>query len=344
MISIPRLNNLNVKSITRQIQDAGSILLTTHKQCDGDGLGAMLGLYHALKKSGKRVRVFAVDEIPPKYSYLKPHKYIDIYDQKHSPIETTDLCLIFDTNDKRLVEPLYKELEIKCRNIFFVDHHPILNQGPEPTVGSYIETSAASTGEIAYFIIKDLGIRLDENISQALYTSIAFDTQIFRYVKGAPSSHLICAELLNYVTEPEEIHRHMFATFSQEKIAFLAKVLSEIEYYSGGQIAILKLSLEDINNNNLHMDDSRDVIDMIMNVTTVITAALFRQDNVNGYKMSLRSKDKIEILGIAENYGGGGHMHAAGAYIEGDYATIKKDVVDQLLQRLDGHISKINEK
>ena len=343
MNSIPRLNYLNVKSIARQISEAETILLTTHKQCDGDGLGAMLGLYHALKKSGKKVRVFSVDEIPPKYNYLKPQRYIDIYEQTHTPITSTDLCLIFDTNDRRLVEPLYQTLEKNCRNILFIDHHPILNQGPEPTMGSFIETSAASTGEIAYFIIKDLGIRLDENIAQAIYTSIAFDTQIFRYVKGAASSHLICAELLNYVVQPEEIHRHLFATFSQEKIAFLAKVLSEIEYYANGQVAILKLSLEDINRNNLHIDDSRDVIDMIMNVTTVITAALFRQDAEQGYKMSLRSKDKIEVLGIAENYGGGGHMHASGAYVEGEFEKIKNDVVAQLLQRLD-HSTQLHEK
>ena len=344
MNSIPRLTNLNVQSITKQIKDAKSIILTTHKQCDGDGLGAMLGLYHALKKIGKKVRVFSVDEVPPKYNYLKPSQYLDIFEQPHPTIEPTDLCLIFDTNDRRLVDPLYSELEKQVRNILFVDHHPILNQGPEPTVGSFIETSAASTGEIAYFIIKDLGIRLDENIAQALYTSISFDTQIFRYVKGAASSHLICAELLKYVSEPEEIHRHLFATFSQGKISFLAKVLSEIEYHANGQIAILKLGLEDIQKNNLHIDDSRDVIDMIMNVTTVITAALFRQDTANGYKMSLRSKDKIEVLGIAENYGGGGHMHAAGAFIEGEYNIIKDEVVNQLLQRLDTHSSQLNEK
>lgn len=339
MNSTPRLNALNVKGLTREISRAQSILLTTHKQCDGDGLGAMLGLYHALKKSGKSVRVFAVDEVPSKYSFLKPEAFIDIFEQPHEAITPTDLCLIFDTNDRRLVEPLYDELERKCKNILFVDHHPILNQGPEPTAGSFIETSAASTGEIAYFIIKELGIRFDEKIAQAIYTSIAFDTQIFRYVKGAPSSHLICAELLDYFKHPEEIHRHLFATFSQGKIAFLAKVLGEIEYHADGKIAILKLSLEDINKNNLDMDDSRDVIDMIMNVTTVITAALFRQDEVSGYKMSLRSKDKIEVLGIAENYGGGGHMHAAGAYIEGEFQKIKDDVVSQLLQRLDSHHS-----
>jgi len=83
------------------------------------------------------------------------------------------------------------------------------------------------------------------------------------------------------------------------------------------------------------MDDSRDVIDMLMNVNTLQAAALFREDAPNEYKMSLRSKGQLEVLGIAEAFQGGGHMFAAGASIHGDYQTVKKKVVQLLLDRLD---------
>ncbi len=334
-MSIPRLNSLDVSSLSKQIKAADNIILTTHTQCDGDGLGAQLALYHALKKIGKKVRVMCVDEVPKKYQFLSPDVHVEVFDTPHQPIRDLDLCLIFDTNDRRLVEPLYSEIERNCKTILFVDHHPILNKGPEPTAGSFIETNAASTGEISYFIIQDLGIRLDEKIALALYTSIAFDTQVFRYVKGAPTSHLICADLLQYVKHPEEIHRNLFATHTRGKVALLAKLLGEIEYFNDGKIATLKLSEKDLADNNLEMDDSRDIIDMIMNINSVQAAALFRQEN-GGYKMSLRSKGKIEILGIAENLQGGGHMFAAGAFIGNDYETMKADVVSQILQRLDG--------
>lgn len=331
----PRLNALNVSPLVAQIQGAGSILLSTHRQCDGDGLGAQLGLYHALKKMEKTVRVLCVDEVPKKYGFLEPEKYLEVFEGPHSPIEPTDLALIFDTNDSRLVEPLFSELKKQCKQILFVDHHPILNQGPEPTPGSFIETKAASTGEIAYFIIKALGVRLDEKIARALYTSIAFDTQIFRYVKGSATSHLICAELLEYERNAEEIHRHLFSTYTPGKIAFLAKVLSEIEYFGQGRVAVLKLGGQDIQDNNLDMDDSRDVIDMIMNINSIHAAALFREDASNEFKISLRSKGQIEVLGVAENLGGGGHNFAAGAFVKGSYEGIKNRVVSQLLRRLD---------
>ncbi len=336
MSNTPRLNNLDVEPIVKKIRNAQSILLSTHKQCDGDGLGAQLALYHALRKMGKSVRVLCVDEVPKKYFFLEPDKYVESFERGvYSPIEKTDLVLIFDTNDRRLVEPLYSSLEEKAKEILFVDHHPVLNQGPEPTAGSFIDTRAASTGEISYFIIKSLGVRLDENIARALYTSIAFDTQLFKFVKSSPTSHLICAELLQFVKNAEEIHRQLFATHTIEKVAFLSKVLGEIEYFGEGRVAILKLRSQDLLDHNLDMDDSRDVIDMIMNVNSLQAAALFREDAPNEYKMSLRSKGQIEVLGVAEAYEGGGHMFAAGASIKGNFSEIKQKIVDLLLRRIE---------
>lgn len=331
----PSLSALNVDSLVRRIKAAESIILSTHKQCDGDGLGALLALYHGLRKTGKKVRVLTVDAVPKKYHFLEPDKHVEVFEKPHSPILPTDLVLIFDTNDRRLVEPLFSALTANCREVLFVDHHPVLNQGPEPTAGSYIETRAASTGEISYFILKGLGIRFDEPIAQALYTSICFDTQLFKFVKNSVNSNLIAAELLLHLKHAEEIHRHLFSTHTINKVGYLAKVLGQIEFYGNGQVAILKLHAKDMQDHSMDMDDSRDLIDMIMNVNSLQAAAVFREDAKNEYKLSLRSKGRIEVLGIAESLNGGGHMFAAGAYIRGEYSEIKGKVVQMILQRLD---------
>lgn len=340
------LSPLHVEPIAQRILKANSILLSTHKQCDGDGLGAILALYHALKKMGKDVRCMAVDEVPKKYDFLDHKKYCDVFEAPHAPIKHTELALIFDTNDQRLVEPLFSEMDSKCDQILFVDHHPVLNHGPEPTLGSYIETRAASTGEIAYFIIKALNIRMDQKIAECLYTSIVFDTQLFKFVKNSVNSHLIAAEVLPYLPQAQEVHRHLFATHTVEKVAFLAKVLSEIDYFGEKQIAILRLSAKDLTDHNLDMDDSRDVIDMLMNIQSLQAAALFREDGPDQFKMSLRSKGIIEVLGVAEEFGGGGHLYAAGAWVEGPFKEVKKKVVASLTSRLDGieNVSKPGQK
>ena len=332
MQSLSSMNHPEFIRLTKDIQEAKNILLTTHRQCDGDGLGSVLGLYHALKKLKKPVQAFCVDKIPSKYSFLEPKKYIKVFEDAHNSVKNTELALIFDTNDKRLVEPLYAELTKKCKKILFIDHHPILNQGPEPTMGSFIDTRAASTGEITYFLIKEFGVSLDALIARAIYTSIAFDTQVFKYIRNSPASHLIAAELLEFEKNPDEIHRKLFATHTQGKITFLSKVLSEIDFFANGKAAILCLSQKDMEDNRLGPDDARDVIDMIMNIKTVQVGALFRQES-NGYKISLRSKGEIEILGIAENFQGGGHMFAAGAFITGQLSDIIKQCKNQILGR-----------
>ena len=331
----PNLSELNVDSLVRRIHDAQSILLTTHKQCDGDGLGAMLALYHGLRKTGKKVRALLVDDVPKKYAFLQPEKHLEIFERPHAPVEPTDLTLIFDTNDRRLIEPLFTELQKQCRQILFVDHHPVLNQGPEPTPGSLIETRAASTGEIAYFLLRGLGVRLDERIAEALYTSIAFDTQIFKFVRNSVNSHLIAAEMLMHISNADEIHRNLFSTHTTGKIKFLSKVLGEIEFFSEGQIAVLRLQASVLIDHGLDMDDSRDVIDMLMNVSSLQAAALFREEAPNEYKLSLRSKGRLEVLGISELFGGGGHMFAAGASIREPYDQVKPKIVQMLKARLD---------
>lgn len=323
-----------MEKLVQRINEAKQIVLTTHRQCDGDGLGAELALLHALKKIGKNVYAINVDGTPKKYSFLNPDQHIQYYDKNKKLPDHVDLTLIFDTNDERLVEPLFSSLKKISKTVSFIDHHPVLNLGPHPSVESFIDINAASTGELAFNIIKALNISFDYEIARCIYTSITFDTQLFRFIRNSPASHLIAAELLQYQIKPDEIHKSLFGNQTVQKMAFLAKTLSQIEYFCDGKLALVKLKDADLFHYNLDPDDSRDVIDMLMNIETLEAAALFREDDVNQYKMSLRSKGKIKVLGLAEHLGGGGHIFAAGAFIRNEYATIRSLVVEELSRLL----------
>lgn len=324
-----------MKTLASRILKAQSILLSTHRQCDGDGLGAQLGLFHALKASGKDVQVINVDATPKKYRFLFPDRWIQYFDSDSNLPEQVDLGLIFDTNDERLVEPLYTPMRAVAKQVAFIDHHPILKQGPSPTAESWIDVTSASTGEMAYRLIKELGLPINRDVARCLYTSITFDTQLYRFVRNSPMSHRIAAEMMEHGIDTEEIHRHLFGNQTVQKMAFLARALGQIEYFAEGRLAVLKLRDADLFHYNLEPDDSRDVIDMLMNIECLEAAALFREEEENEYKISLRSKGKIEVLSVAEDIGGGGHAHAAGAFVKGDYQTLKDQVVDDLIHLLE---------
>ncbi|MBY0384125.1 bifunctional oligoribonuclease/PAP phosphatase NrnA [bacterium] len=322
------------EQISQAILSAKNILLTTHRQCDGDGLGAELAMYHALRALGKEARVLNVDATPNKYRFLTPDSYIQYYDTHHDPIQNIDLAIIFDTNDYRLLEPLFAELEKKCRKVLFVDHHPVLKTGPEPTPGSVINTKAASTGEMVYDIIKILKAPMNRDIAKALYTSIAFDTQLFRYVRNSYRSHEIAAELLRYETEPSIIHKHVFGNFTALKLKYLSKVLSEMEFFYKDRLVFLHITSEELAKYGLSSDDSRDLVDMMMNIETVEIAIVIREDESGFFKVSIRSKGHFEVNALAESLGGGGHVFSAGASVKMPAAELKKQIVE--------HFSKFN--
>lgn len=325
---------MQLEGLIRRIRQAKSIVLSTHRECDGDGLGSQIALYHALRKMGKDVRVLNVDPVPPKYAFLEHESFLEVYTDSEVPKLEADLALVFDTNDFRQLSGLYDVLKKGCPQVLFIDHHPPLEEGPAPTEGSVINTAAASTGEMVYDMIKALDVELDLLIARALYTSIAFDTQVFRYIRNSPRSHLIAAELLQYPVRPEEIHQKLFCSHTVEKVKFLSQALGKIEYHFDGKLAILHIHAQDLTDHGLTTEETRDVIDTVMNIESLRIAVLFREDQKNLYKVSLRSKAPVEVLSTAEKLGGGGHRFAAGAHYRGEYQELKKLTLESLSPKL----------
>lgn len=332
MIYTPKEEQLQKNKVAKLIQNSQSFIITTHKQCDADGLGSALGMLYALKKMGKSVRLLLVDDLPSRYNFLNKDLLVETYNSPHAPIEDADVALIFDTNAKDLIQPLYAELKKHCKHIAFIDHHPFGDK--LPTEYSFIQVNSASTGELVFDLIKFLNVPLDKKIARSLYSSITFDTQVFRYIRGSSRSLKICAELLDYEKEPEKIHSYLFASYSKNKINLLAEVFTKVEYPSPG-VVISKVSLEDLKKHNLKMDDVRDILDFLMSINEIKIGAFFREDAANEFKLSLRSKSSLYINHIAQFFGGGGHRQAAGALLKGDYSTVKEKVLKEILKTLD---------
>lgn len=320
-----------LKDLTDRIHNASKIVISTHKHPDGDGLGSEIALFHALRKINKDVRILNLDKVPSRYTFLKTDQYIESYILEHTPLEQTDLALILDTNDLRLLGDLFPKLESVCDRILFVDHHLPLKSGPTPTSGSYIDVNAASTGEMIFDIIKSLNIDLDKDIARALYTSIIFDTKFFRDIRHSGQSHRIAAELLEYEKNPMEVSQNIFGNYTVGKLGFLSQMLGQVEYLENQSLAVLIVKKADILKYQLTYDDSLDVIDMVMNVKSLQASVLFLEmDKPQSYKVSLRSKGKINVCAIAESIGGGGHFYASGAFVQGDLNSFKTTIIDAL--------------
>ena len=326
-------------SLSEQIKNSSSFILSTHTQPDGDGIGSQLALYWALKKIGKNVRIINVDDIPKKYDFLDPHHVIETVSKLKSPITHTDIALIFDTNDQELLLNLWPILQKNCGKISFVDHHPVLGRRPLQASEHLIDVEASSTGQIVFNLIKSLQIPLDAQIALPIYSSIVFDTNYFRYIRGSPTPHLIVAELLRHDIEPQKVHRHLFGNHSPNKLKFLSRILGLVEYELDGRLAVVRVKRQDMDELNLENDETRDIIDMIMNVESIEAAVLFRDEGKDTFKLSFRSKGLITVSHLAENLGGGGHQFASGVLMKGSFEEIKGKII-MAFHKLFGELEK----
>ena len=325
---MPRENDFR-----RVISEYSSFIITTHKSCDGDGLGAGCALGYGLKKIGKKASFITLDVPQDRYKFLNEDEFIQplpSFPNSKSGLELkkTDCILAVDLNDPSLMEPLYSLAENKGARICFIDHHPLQEKITGHTY--FIDTNASSTGEIVYRLLKDLKVPMDERIATGLYSSIVFDTKCFRVVKNSPVPFSIAAELVPHIPDVDRIYENLFKNLTVEKLKFFSHV-NGIEYYNNNQVALLHLTENDLEKYKADVGTACDLLDMVMNVSTMQVGVLILERNNSSFKLSIRSR-KTNVLPFARALGGGGHKFSAGAYIQNSsYKQIKERIISEFV-------------
>ena len=304
-----------------------SFIVSTHKFCDGDGLGAGLALCYALKKKKQKAQFFTLEKIHPKYSFMDSQKILQAFDKERTKIPEDSVFIFVDANDTRLLEPLYSTVKKHKKPIFFIDHHPLVQKNMEDHF--FIDTTCSSTAELIYTLIKNLNVSFDENICKSLFSSIVFDTNRFRDIKNSAKPFSIAAELIPKIKDVNQIYENLFKTLTTHKLRFMSK-LENIEYYSNDKIAFLHLKESDFKKYKTDKTQAYDLMDMVRDVNSIDSTVLIIEQKNGAFKISLRSRNK-NLLPLAKSLNGGGHNHSAGAYIQfQSLKSVKSKVLDYL--------------
>ena len=110
-------------TLTEYIHNSKSILLSTHKNPDGDGLGSEISMYYYLKKINKDVRIINISDMPKKYNFMDSEKIVETYNPNDPWIENVDLVIVFDLGDFRRLSELGESIEKNKINVINIDHH-----------------------------------------------------------------------------------------------------------------------------------------------------------------------------------------------------------------------------
>ena len=303
------------------------IFISTHKFCDGDGLGAGLALCYGLKKRGQQVSFLTLEKPHPKYNFMNKQNMIHVFDKTKNEIPKNSIVIFVDVNDIRLVEPLYSSAKKQNGSVYFIDHHPLIQENTSDHF--FIDTKASSTAELIHKLLKEMEIYLDEEIAASLFASIVFDTSLFRHIKNSAKPFSISAELIPKIKDVNLIYENLFKNLTTDKLRFMGQ-LEKVEYYSNNQVAFLYLKEEDFKKYNTDATQAYDLMDMVRDVNSIESTALVIENEDGSFKLSLRSRTK-NILPLAKNFDGGGHNHSAGAYIKNsNLKEIKEKVISYL--------------
>ena len=306
---------------------APHFFISTHKFCDGDGLGAGLALYHGLKKKEQNVSFLTLEQPHFKYSFMDKKNIIQVFDKDKTALSKNAVFIFVDVNDTRLIEPLYSSAKTANSSVYFIDHHPMVQENTMDHF--FIDTEASSTAELIYKLLTELKIPIDEDIAVCLFSSIVFDTNLFRHIKNSPKPFSISAELLPKIKDVNVIYESLFKNRTTDTLRFMSQ-LEKIEYYSNNQIALLHLKKEDFKKYNVDVTEAYDLMVLVRDVDSIESTVLVIENEDGSFKLSLRSRNK-DLLPLAKSFNGGGHRHSAGAYIENENL---KDIKDKVISYL----------
>ncbi|WP_419823625.1 DHH family phosphoesterase [Anoxybacterium hadale] len=319
-------NTLN--QIAAELKKANTVLLYPHVIMDGDTLGSSIALCIALRKLGKQAYILIEDDIPGYLTFLE--KDYCTYDQEI--IDRPDISISVDCSD---IERFFKRKDkfLMGKRSICLDHHRTNNFFAEL---NYIDENIAATGEIVFHLINEMGVEVDVEMAEAIYTAITTDTGNFQYTNTTKTTHLIAAELFEIGIDLEKISVEVYQNIRHEKLKIMNEVIGTIEMVCGGKADIAYVTQKMLQKTGALMEETEGIIETLRNISGVEISAFLKENSENEIKVGLRAKTYGDVSVIAQSFGGGGHKKAAGCTIHAPLEEAKKQIIAAVVAHLEG--------
>ena len=304
------------------LEGAKTIAIGGHVRPDGDCVGSCMGMYLYLKEvyPEKQVDIY-LQNIPDSL------KVLDGMDEIREEIpegNIYDLFICQDCGDKDRLDfsaPLFEN----AKHTFCIDHH-ISNQGFAEH--SYVVPEASSTSELVYRLLDKE--KISDEVAKALYLGIVHDTGVFQYSCASPQTFHVAAELLEKKFDAPKMIQETYyqKSFAQNKI--LGFALMNAELFCDGLCIATFLKKEDMDKFGVTSRDLDGIVAQLRNTSGVEVAVFMYELETGVYKVSLRASNYANVSVIAQMFGGGGHVKAAGCSMNGTPEEIMAKLTEQL--------------
>lgn len=322
-----KAKKINLKQVLSVIQSSKKILITTHINPDGDGIGSVLALGRGLMGLKKKVVMYSPQPVPKMYEFM-PDRNLIVNELKAG--ESFDVTFIVDVGEveragDELVQYAGRKLTVS------LDHHL---KGVHNADLNFCLPQLASSGEVIYKILKALKIKFNRAIATNIYTAIVTDTGSFKYSNTTAETFAVAADLAKHKVDVWQVALNCFETFSVSRMELLKRVMGSMEIHSNKKMAWIVLKRKDFEETGTTSDEAEGFINYPRSIDTVEVAVAFKEQEDGGYRVSLRSKNYVDVASVALKFDGGGHIRASGCRLDGDFIQVKQKMLSAILPLL----------
>lgn len=311
------------QEVLRSIEQRERFVLTSHARPDGDAVGSALGFAEVLRQLGKQADVVLSDGVPVIY---KPLPFADRVRQASAVNGGFEAAILLecDSVERSRIGGLERHFLIN------IDHH---QSGKGFADVNWIDPSACATAEMIYRLAREAGAKITPEIATCLYAAVLTDTGSFCYANTDEKTFALAEELVRAGADPVRIAQAVYFSNPTAKMRLLGAALSNL--HREGALAWMFINREQVERCGAMDEDAEGLVNYALGIQGIEVAVFFRELSDTRFRVSLRSKGRVNVADIAARYGGGGHRCAAGFPIAGPLSVAAERVLAQLRMELE---------
>lgn len=311
-----------IPQVAAALKDGRRFVVTSHVNPDGDALGCSLAIAELLDALGKQVTVYNESRVPDAYGFLPTAKRVT----RRLPT-SFDTAVFLECPDHLRVGDRVDVVMQAATTVINIDHHA--SNSRYGTL-NYIDSSAAALGEVVHELFTHLGVPVNRAAAVALWTSLMTDTGSFRYDNTRPATLRLAADMMEHGINPAQIFDSIYERRTAAGTRLIGRALAATEVVADGRIAWVAIPYAWFKDTGASAEELGNLAEDLRGINGVEMSCVMREDRPGKIKVSMRSRSDANVHDVAAQFGGGGHIKAAGCTIPGTL----DDARDKLLAAL----------
>jgi bifunctional oligoribonuclease and PAP phosphatase NrnA len=307
-----------LRDVLHQIEQRDRFVLTSHARPDGDAIGSALACCQILRAMGKQADVMLRDGVPRIYRTLP---FADQVLQANRVGGNYEAAIILECDSVHRTR-----LEgLEDRFLISIDHH--VSGRPFAHV-NWIDPHAVATGEMVFRLAREAGTPFSPEMATCLYTALMTDTGSFMFQGTNEHTFALARELVLAGADPSHCARNIYFAHSVAKMRLLGEALHNLSTES--HVGWTWVTQEQMEHFGAKEEDCEGLVNYVLSIGEVEVAVFFRELPDDRFRVSMRSKGKLDVAKVAEGFGGGGHECASGCSVDGPLGNAVRRILESL--------------